>query len=391
MKKILLVDGNKDTCKAMMKTFTGSDYQVITEDDGYLALEMLNIGKVDLVICGTNLQNMEGAEFLSIVRKQYPDVVRIIMSAHAEEAVAFKAMLQNIAGFYILKPWNDEKLREYIGQIFETKAILKSKDLMLLIQDVDELPTIERSYQKILGMIEKDANTTDISCEIEKDFAISTKLLQMANSAYYGLQTGSIKHATVYIGLYNLKSLIYSTSIIHSLDHVSAQHRESITDLWTHALMTSKLFHFIYGDMMNKKLSELASSAALLHNIGSLILIQNHIKEYAKVISASNCKELNLLELEKQYFQVTHQEAGGYLVSWWELPFPIVEAALYHHKPLDPVVINKEVVCAVHLAQHYAWQFMGQPATTEFFPEVFDVLGIRREDFEASVNWRKWN
>ncbi len=391
MKKILLVDGDTNTCRSMAKAFAGTDYRIITETDGFLALEILKIGEVDLVICSMNLEHMDGYELLSIIKKQYPQVIRVIMSGNVEEASVFKAILQNIARFYILKPWKDEKLLEYIGQIFEAELILNSQELKLLINDIDKLPTIETSYQKILNMIEKDADTTSISSEIEKDFAISMKLLQMANSAYYGLQTGSVKHATIYLGLQNLKSLIYSTSIMNSLDAVSIRHRQNITDLWAHALLSSKLLHFIYGDMMNKKLSEVAYSAGLLHNIGSLILIQNRIDDYAKIVSKADSKSLNLLELEKEAFHVTHQEAGGYLVSWWELPFAIVESALYHHKPLDPCVMNKEVVCAVHLAQHYAWQLLRQPATTEFYPEVFEVLGIDKGDFEAAINWRKWN
>ncbi|MEL7657456.1 MAG: HDOD domain-containing protein, partial [Bacillota bacterium] len=125
---------------------------------------------------------------------------------------------------------------------------------------------------KILNMIDRDTDTGSISAEIEKDFAITTKLLQVANSAYYGLRTGSVKHATVFLGLQNLKSLIYSTSILNSLHSVSDIDQQRIKDLWTHALLTSKLLHYIYEAFLDKKLPETAYSAGLLHNIGTLIL-----------------------------------------------------------------------------------------------------------------------
>jgi hypothetical protein len=67
-----------------------------------------------------------------------------------------------------------------------------------------------------------------------------------------------------------------------------------------------------------------------------------------------------------------------------------VEAALYHHNPLDPAVINKEIVAAVHLAQHYAWTLTKQPAVTKFYPETFRMLGIPVDTFEAAVNWKNW-
>ena len=140
---------------------------------------------------------------------------------------------------------------------------------------------------------------------------------------------------------------------------------------------------------MKKKLPEAAYSAGLLHNIGTLILIQSRFKDYAKAADEASSKSCNMLVLERDAFRVTHQEAGGYLISWWKLPFPIVEAALYHHNPLDPAVINKEIVAAVHLAQHYAWTLTKQPAVTKFYPETFNMLGIPVDTFEAAVNWKK--
>jgi HD-like signal output (HDOD) protein len=98
----------------------------------------------------------------------------------------------------------------------------------------------------------------------------------------------------------------------------------------------------------------------------------------------------NMLDAEQEAFRVTHQEAGGYLASFWKLPFPIVEAALYHHRPLDSGVSNTELLAAVHLAQHYAWQLTKQSAVTELYTETFDILNIDKDSFEAAVNWNSW-
>lgn len=373
----------------MFEAFKGSDYDVITAENSIWAINFLKTLEIDLVICDLRILPTGGFELLSQIKEEYPQVIRIIMSDSAEEAYVVKAILQNIARFYILKPLKNEKLLEYVGQIFDTEELLKSNDLLHLVNNVEKLPTIESSYQNILNMIERDADTGALSREIEKDFSISSKLLQIANSAYYGLQTGSVKHATVYLGLHNLKSLIYSTAILNAF-HASEEDERKIKDLWTHALLTSKLLHYIYEAFLEKKLPESAYSAGLLHNIGSLILIQNHFEDYTKVLATARPKAIDMLDLEREAFHVTHQEAGGYLVSWWKLPFPIVEAALYHHRPFDPSVINREIVAAVHIAQHYAWILTKQPVVTEFYPRAFDVLGIPRDNFEAAVNWKTW-
>jgi HD-like signal output (HDOD) protein/CheY-like chemotaxis protein len=390
MRRILIVDHDIKILSSMSVVLGEANYEIMTAESDFSALEILKITDIDLVICDLMIPLVGGYELLSKIKAQYPNVIRIIMCGYAEEPFVFKSILYNIAKFNILKPWSNETLLEYIQQIFETEDNLKSNDLLNLLNNIEKLPTIETSYQKILNMIEKDVDTGDIAAEIEKDFAISTKLLQIANSAYYGLRTGSVKHATVFLGLQNLKSLIYSTSILNTFSSASEKDQQRLKDLWMHALLTNKLLHYIYEIFMVKKMPETAYSAGLLHNIGTLVLIHNRIEEYSKVANKARPNLLNLLDLEREAFRVTHQEAGGYLISWWKLPFPIVEAALYHHNPLDPRVFNKEIVSAVHLAQHYAWILTKQPVITEFFPETFDILRIPRDKFESAVKWNNW-
>lgn len=385
MKKILIVDDELPILKSLSRVFFDTDYTIHTAESGAAALEFLKENDVDLIISDMRMPLMDGYELLSRIKAAYPNIIRVILSGYAEEDSIFKALLHSIAKFYIMKPWSNEKLLEYIGQIFETEDRLKSNELLILINNIERLPTIESSYQKILNLIETDEETSFIASEIEKDFAISTKLLQIANSAYYGVQTGSVKSATVYLGLQNLRSLIYATSIMSSFRSADTADRRNISDLWEHALLTNKILHYIYQVFLGKKLPEEAYSAGLLHNIGTLILIQNYFDRYVGIIRKTNQESLNLLELEQEVFHVSHQEVGGYLVRWWELPFPIVESALFHHKPLESCILNKEIVSAVHLAQHYAWLHMNRPVFTGFFPEVFDILNVPQKEFEEGI------
>ncbi len=390
VKKILLVDDEIQILKALSRVFFDTDYEVYIAESGKVALELLAENEVDLVITDMRMPYMDGYELLSEIKKLYPRIIRIILSGYAEESSIFKAILHNIAKFYILKPWNNEKLLEYVKQLFDTEDQLKSKEILLMINNLEKLPTIEASYQSILSMIENDDDIVDISFEIEKDFSISTKLLQVANSAYYGLQTGSVKHAAVYLGLQNLKNLIYSTSIISSMSTDCIPCRQNLDMLWEHALMTNKILHYLYEAFMRKKLPESASSAGLLHNVGCLVLSQNFNEEYESLISQAHSESVCLTEMERRSFQMTHQEVGGYLISWWELPFPIVESALFHHRPFDPSVLNKELVTAVHIAQHYAWLSLDRPLVNTFYEEAFDFLEVSKEEFEEAIDSNDW-
>lgn len=77
---------------------------------------------------------------------------------------------------------------------------------------------------------------------------------------------------------------------------------------------------------------------------------------------------------------------GGYLLNWWEIPLPIVEAATYHHDPLNPNVINKELVSVVHVANYYSWDLTHERIFQEHLDEeVFEFLGIQKADVEALI------
>ncbi|WP_291300363.1 HDOD domain-containing protein [Desulfosporosinus sp. BICA1-9] len=97
------------------------------------------------------------------------------------------------------------------------------------------------------------------------------------------------------------------------------------------------------------------------------------------------------MELERAEFNATHQETGGYLLRWWDLPFPIVEAALYHHNPFDERIVNSELVIGVHIAQKYAWDMLKVPQLTRFSPEAFMKIGLVQSEFEEELNMLEIN
>jgi len=390
MKKILIVDDEVPILKTLSRLFFDTDYEILTAKSGEEALKLLETTEVNLVLSDMRMPFMDGYELLSKIKEKYPKVIRSILSGYAEEKTIFKAILHNIAKIYIYKPWNNDQLLRCIEQLFETEDVLNSKDLLFIINDVVELPTIQSSYQRILSMIESDDDIGNIAMEIEKDLAISTKLLHVANTAIYGLKTGSIRQAAVYIGLQNLKSIVYVTSVINT-NSTSELENKYTEHIWKHAFLTNKILYYIYEKCLHKKLPEAALAAGLLHNIGYVILIRNFLTKYTNYNERAEKESINLLELELSEFKVTHQETGGYLVSWWGLPFPIVEAALFHHKPLDAQIVNTELVACVHIAQHYAWMIMKEPIVTGFFPQVFDKIGITNEKFDEKINEESWN
>lgn len=385
MKKILFVDDEIHILKALCRILMDTDYEVFTAESGQAALEFLQTETVDLIISDMRMPFMDGYELLTQVKIMYPKIIRIILSGYSDEKVVFKALQKNIAKLYIMKPWDNEKLLMIIDQVFRTEEILTSANLLTLINGTEHLPTIKESYQRILQLIEKEADLSNIADEIERDQSIASKILHVANSAYYNAKTGSLKQAITYIGLQNTRNLVLSTSIIEGFKSNSLIN-EQIENIWKHAFMTNKLLSFIYLKHLNKKLPETLSSTGLLHNIGLVLFLSNFGQDYLKLLIDSRNQEKSITEYELDHYKVTHNEAGSYLLNWWEFPYAVVEATMYHHTPFNDMVTNKELVCALHIAQRYAWTMMNEEAYEEFDLRAFEFLNIARENFEKSLS-----
>jgi HD-like signal output (HDOD) protein len=379
----LFVDDEMQILKSLKRLFIDTDYDIYTAQTGMEALKLLRENDIDLIISDMRMPVMDGYQLLHAIKGLYPKVLRVILSGYADEKVVFKALQQNVAKVYVFKPWNNEMLIKLVEQIFETEEILSSNNLLVLINNIEELPTIKSSYQRILNLIKRDADLVNIAQEIEKDQSFATKVLQVANSAYYGVKTGSISQAVSYIGLTNLSNLVLSTSIIDSIG--SSSNEKHIENIWIHSFYTNKLLTYIYEKCLNKKVPVIASAAGLLHNVGIVIMIKNFTQKYLQIRLDCLEKNTDILLSEEKEFRVTHQELGGYLLKWWELPFPIVEASLYHHDPFNERIINKEIVHAVHISQKYAWDKIDERMNFSFFEGSFNELDLDRNDFEKNL------
>ncbi len=389
MKRILAVDDNLLILKSLRRLFAHSSYEITIEENPLEALKYLETHEVDVVISDMRMPVMDGYQLLSEIKSKYPQIFRIVLSGYTDEKIVFEALRRNIAKIYIAKPWNDEELIRQIDAIFETEALLNSEIVRVTINNLEELPTIQSSYLKILKLIEIDADIADIAKAIEKDPTIAIKILHVANSAFFGLKTASIKHAAAFLGFKHLKNLVMSTGIIENFGGF-AYNTLYLDMMWQHAFLTNSILQYIYEKWLNEKLDNDNSSAGLLHNIGIAVMYSVFKESYHRLLEGMQSGQFYILSEEQLRYEVNHQEVGGYLLRWWDLPFPIVESALYHHTPLDSRIINKKLLAAVHVAQHYAWKIVDDKINNTFYLDVFDTLKIDPSKFDTAISQIKW-
>jgi HD-like signal output (HDOD) protein/CheY-like chemotaxis protein len=384
-KKILFVDDEVQILRSLNRLFMDTEYEVFTAGSGEEALEFLANEYVDLVITDMRMPIMDGCQLLQQIKELHPHALRIILSGYSDKNTILAALQKNIAKLYILKPWDNTKLLLLIDQIFETESILRDGNLLGLINNADELPTLKSSYRQIMDLIDNEGDLVKIANAIEKDPTVAAKILQIINSAFYEVKTGSLKHAIAFLGLSHIRNILLATSIVDSFN-MSDIYGARLEMLWNHSFLCSKIVNMIYGKLLNKKLSESEASAGLLHNIGIVLLLKIFPEKYLEIFHSIEKGKNNLLQIEEEYLAVTHQQTGGYLLKWWELPYPIVEAALYHHTPFASGIINHELIYAVNVAQHYASVILKNQFSDTFDPYVFSALGIAQNQFEQELS-----
>lgn len=383
MRSILFVDNEIQILKALRRLFDTGEYETYFCETAKEAQEILNERHIDLVVTDIRMPDMDGFQLLQWIKKNHPRTLRITLSGYTDSKSIMKALEENLAKLYVFKPWDNHELKETIRRLFEVEEVLSMSSLLELINNISSLPTVPALYQDLCRLIEEDSSIDAIAKKLEKDQSIASKILRVANSAFYGAKTGNITQAIMYIGLTNVKNIVLSNAVFNEYGADLNKH----FNLWEHVNTTNKLMNAIYARLLGKKVPNAFASAGLLHDVGRVIVMNYYQDIQQKMIEAAEEGEVKgIVELEKQFIGVDHQLIGGYLLNWWEIPHPIVEAAMFHHDPLNAMVTNKELVCVVHLANFYSWEILEDSVFKEvLIPEVFGYLNIDQKEMEAVV------
>lgn len=154
---LLIVDDDENILKSIKRTFMDDNYDILTATSGQEGMTILKNHNVDLVVSDQKMPGMSGVEFLEAVKKSYPEILTIMLTAHADIEIAIKAI--NEAGIYkfILKPWDNFDLRITIKRALETRQlVMENNSLEKKIKSYEEtFDDLERIHPGITK-VERD-------------------------------------------------------------------------------------------------------------------------------------------------------------------------------------------------------------------------------------------
>lgn len=383
MYSILIISKDKEYVRNVEFKISADSYTLFHTVDLVDALGLLENQKIDIVIVDSESEESDKA-ILTHLKNAYPKVIRFCVSGVHSNVEHYLPKKMNNSQIQCNKSISIDELFSIIEKVLEIDAKVKDKDLINLMSNLKHLPTVPQVYFQMTNMIMNNASVEEIANKLEEDPAITSNILKLANTAFYNAKTGSIRQAIMYIGLINVKNIILTNAVFGN-DGLDPKTRDLH---WEHVMKTNKILNAFYIEVLGKKLNNNISSVGLLHDIGSVVLMSNFPKEFDGIVKAvQENPKLLFHDLEMETFGFNHEQLGGHLLDLWGLPYPVIESALFHHDPLNPKLINHELVKGVHLANHYAWKSMKYNKNDNYLvEEVFTSLGITKLEFENFFN-----
>lgn len=357
MKNLLFVDDEVRVLQGLQRQFHGvrNEWQMNFLDGGKKALEFMAANPVDVIVTDMMMPGMDGADLLDQVMKLYPAVIRIVLSGHTDREATLR--LIGPAHQYLSKPCNPEELRTAITRAFAMRDLLASERLKQLATRAKSLPALPELYSRLMDELRKEDSSIECISEIiSQDLGMTSKILQLVNSAFFGLpqRIANIQEAVIYLGVATVRALVLSFQVFSQFEGKKIK-GFSIQALSDHCWMTGSLARTIARlEHCDEKTEDQCFLSGLLHDVGQLILAVEMPDEYSRVLDDARLHEKSIWAAEMIAFGATHAEVGGYLLGLWGLPNPIVEAVTLHHRPLDSAVRNFSPVIAVHVANAFA-------------------------------------
>jgi putative nucleotidyltransferase with HDIG domain len=329
-----------------------NSWEMAFAPSGPAALQMMDAAPFDVIVSDMRMPGMDGAALLKAVRDKHPNVLRIILSGYTELEAALSAV--PVAHQFLVKPCDQDTLQTAIERATSLNSILNSKRLASIVGSMQQLPSLPKSCQEMReALSDPNASSQRIPRLVEQDPAMSAKVLQLVNSACFGVarNVSDINTAINYLGKNILENLVQSVEIFRVFRPTKAIPGFSLEDLHVHAQLTAKMAGQIAGD---STIRGLAMIAGLLHDVGKLVLAEATPEHFARAIAGAKNENRPLFEVEEELTGVSHAEVGACLLSMWGIPYLIVEAVAHHHH-LERVACEKvDLLASVYFANWLA-------------------------------------
>jgi putative nucleotidyltransferase with HDIG domain len=315
------------------------------------ALEAMDASPFDVVVSDMRMPGMSGVQLLEEVKRRQPDAIRIILSGQSSE----ESVLSSVgpAHQFLAKPCDPDELLATVRRACGLRALLRHGDLQKLLSQVGVLPSVPELYLQLVTELKSpSASVHRVASLVSSDVGMSAKILQMVNSAFFGIRrrVSDPQQAISLLGLSTVTALVLSAKVFGRFDEARL-HAARLSGLAAHSLAVAGLARSIVrAEQVTSVVQDDSFTAALLHDVGKLVLATHMTDQYGRAVDLAAREQCPLWLAEREVFGADHAHVGAYLLGLWGLPDSIVEALAFHHEPDRCERESFAPLTAVHVA-----------------------------------------
>lgn len=255
------------------------------------------------------------------------------------------------------------------------------------IAEIAHIATLPEITMKIIELVEDPTSTAqDLHKVISQDPALSSRILKVVNSSFYGLpgQIASINRAIVMLGLNAVKNIAIAASLVKLFRGGELTPQYSANMMWDQATAVAATCKMI-SDKLKLGLNDEAYLAGLMHNIGQVVEMQFDRAKLVDAIrktgiDAHGVPANDMLEAETSVFGANHQDFGAALCQRWKFPKSFAQVSGYHHRPLELAPENRTLTGVIYVATRIVGRSEGgvraDLTNLDFSSEVLEGLKI---------------
>jgi HD-like signal output (HDOD) protein len=327
--EVCLLDGDAAIGRRLMVSLergAGAHVTVFEHADGLL--QHLAQHPVDVVVAAGDLADNACPALLRQVQLRHPQVIRVV-ATDRDASEVFRRVPYAHQFFERSAPAS--ALGTAIAQCMDVKGLLGRAELRALVTSSNALPAAPKLYAELIDLLaDPRCSMLKVVSVIERDVGMSTRLMQLVSSAFFGLSTQitSLGACVGYLGLEAIRSLVLSAEISQlypgSVPGLSAER------IHTRALATSRLARRLASNVADEGH---AFIAGLLHGVGQLVLASRAPQKLTEALELGAARGLSQADAEQEVLGATSAHVGAYLLALWGQPLGVVRAIAYQDYP----------------------------------------------------------
>jgi putative nucleotidyltransferase with HDIG domain len=219
------------------------------------------------------------------------------------------------------------------------------------VQSTPSLPSLSSINNALRELLTAEQSfTAQISEIVRRDPSLTSRLLRLVNSVYYGLSTpvSTIEEAVFYLGLRQIRQLAMVTPVIEDFQRLAGNYSFPWREFWQHCIGTAIMTREVIS-VVHAQCDEGDYVAGLVHDVGKIVMAATFPEHFAAIHRQVADTGADLIEVEKSVLGLDHARVGALYLQTHNLPDLLVQAAEYHHAPRN-AQRHQMVVAAVQIA-----------------------------------------